>query len=150
MVAYFHISMSCTKQLLKSTGNSHDNSVCDVIIVHVISGDAQTNRPTKRCGKRKAISPLSADVSGAVVLVAAALAAVAAAALRIAVHEVWHLAFAFLLVMEFHLPFSSSPLLPGSLCLRCTKDNGERRWLWFSCFWFLLPSDCLRSVVKES
>lgn len=95
-------------------------------------------------------SPLSADVSGAVVLVAAALAAVAAAALRIAAHEVWHLAFTFLLVMEFQLSFSSSPLLHGSLCLRCTKHNGEKRWLWSSCFMFLLPSDCLRSVVKES
>lgn len=95
-------------------------------------------------------SPLSADVSGAVVMVAAALAAVAAAALRIAAHEVWHLAFTFLLVMEFHLSFSSSPLLHGSLCLRCTKHNGEKRWLWSSCFMFLLPSDCLRSVVKES
>lgn len=71
-------------------------------------------------------SPLSADVSGAVVMVAAALAAVAAAALRIAAHEVWHLAFTFLLVMEFHLSFSSSPLLHGSLCLRCTKHNGEK------------------------
>lgn len=89
-------------------------------------------------------SPLSADVSGA------ALAAVAAAALRIAAHKVWHLAFTFLLVMEFHLSFSSSPLLHGSLCLRCTKHNGEKRWLWNSCFMFLLPSNCLRSVVKES
>lgn len=81
------------------------------------------------------------------VLVAAALAA---AALRIAAHEVWHLAFTFFLVMELDLPFSSSPLLHGDLCLGCTKHNGEKRWLWNSCFWFLLPSDCLRSVVKES
>jgi len=25
---------------------SHGNNVCDVIIAHVLSGDAQTNRPT--------------------------------------------------------------------------------------------------------
>lgn len=87
---------------------------------------------------------------GSSVLVAAALAAVAAAALRIASHEVQHLAFTFLLVMEFHLSLSSSLLLHGSLCLRCTKHNGEKRWLWNSCFWFLLPSNCLHSVVKRA
>ena len=55
MLAYLHVSMSYTKQLLKSTVYLHGNSVCDVIIVHMISGDAQTNRPTERRGKRKAI-----------------------------------------------------------------------------------------------
>ena len=37
-------------KLPKSTKvKSHGKNVCDVIIVHVISGDAQTNRQTNRC-----------------------------------------------------------------------------------------------------
>ena len=34
---------------------SHGNNVCDVIIAHVMSGDAQIYIDTNRCGKHKVI-----------------------------------------------------------------------------------------------